>query len=49
MGARYLHTRHRLPRDLVDLVKAYAAGELGTLEFVSRLEARARASARAGP
>ncbi len=38
-----------LPRDLVDLVKAYAAGKLGALEFVSQLEARARASTRVGP
>ncbi len=35
-----------LPRDLVDLVKAYAAGRLGTLEFVSQLEARARVNSR---
>ncbi len=38
-----------LSRDLVDLVKAYAAGKLGTLEFVSQLEARARVSSRVGP
>lgn len=38
-----------LPRDLVDLVKAYMAGKMGTLEFVSQLEARARASPRAEP